>query len=173
MSGGNMQEWADLIVAVATVVAVLIAAWELRASAQTSGQTHAREAWLRYLELGLANPQFGTTKFALKHLKINSVEVMWGLGSADSERYWWFLDIMMEAAESLVNYFPEKEWQNTIKYNLLLHRDALVFIKDDESKFYSEKLSDLIEEICHDSYEFEGHASAAIYSRSDPGLSKN
>jgi hypothetical protein len=156
----------DLIVAVATVIAVLIAVWELRANAKTSGQTHAREAWMRYLDMGFNNPQFGSTQMAIKHLKIKDITDLWDAGTLDTERYWWFLDIMMEAAESLVNYFPEKSWQDTIKYNISLHEEAVRFLWQAEKGYYSDNLNDLVDEVCFKKMEA---SPTAKYPRPHPG----
>ena len=145
MTGSSsILEW---IVAIATVVALLIAAWELRANAKISGQAHAREAWMRYLELGLQYPEYSSTEVTLKILKVPNVIRLWEKESRETLKYWWFFDCMMEACESLVNYFPEREWRNTIRYNLLLHEKALRFTWDNEKSYYSDKLNAIVTEV--------------------------
>lgn len=141
----------DIVVTTATVIAVLIAGWELRSGTKISGQTHARDAWLRYLECGFQNPQFGSTALALRHCSQPSAASLWEIETNDSERYFWFLDLMMEAAESLVNYFPEKEWENTIKYNISLHKEAIIFLWDGEKNYYSERLVRIVTEVIEES----------------------
>ena len=163
-----MESIVSAIVALTTVIAVGIAVWELRENARISGQTHAREAWMRYLELGFHNPEYGSTELAIACLKLQSVSELWDKGSVESERYWWFLDVMMEATESLLRYFPEREWKNTIKYNLYLHRGALSYFWTDEEKFYSRELSDIVKQVC------SGEQNAGLkfpYSRPLPAFS--
>lgn len=138
---------ADWIVTVATVGAILIAAWELRASSRNAGQTHAREAWMQYLSLGLQNPELGATNFTIDHFKMKSVNELIEGNSIESERYLWFLDIMMEACESLINYFPTDIWKNTIKFNIRLHKGAIEALWTNERNFYSAELGKIIEEV--------------------------
>lgn len=137
-------EW---VVAAATVIALVVAAWELRASARTAGQAHAREAWSKYLELGFHHPQYGSTEMAIEKLGLKSAQALYEAGTEGAERYWWFLDIMLESCESLVNYFPEREWKNTIKFNLRLHRPAIRVTWKSEAGFYSDRLCRMMQEV--------------------------
>lgn len=137
-------EW---LVALLTLAALCIAVWELRANAKIAGQTHAREAWLRYLELGIQYPQFGSTRIAKKNLNISAIEDLYLLETDETERYLWFVDILLESCESLVNYFPEYEWQKTISYNISLHREAIEYNWNTEKDFYSKKLREKVETI--------------------------
>ena len=136
----------DLVVAATTIGALLFAASEIKENSKIAGQAHAREAWLRYLDLGFQNPQYGSTQLALRHLKMDEVEELWSKESNETEKYWWFLDTMMEACESLINYFPEQEWRNTIKFNLGLHVESLQMIWAEERDFYSESLREFVRE---------------------------
>ena len=102
---------------------------------------------MRYLELGLQNPDLSDTALAMKQLRISSVEKLVGGGTIASERYLWFLDIMMEACESLINYFPTRLWEDTIKSNLRLHLPAIRLKWPDERKFYSDNLALIVDEV--------------------------
>lgn len=137
----------DMAVGVATILALVLAGWQLRQNAKIAGQTHARGAWLRYLELGLQYPQYGSTEIAKRTLNVKSIEEIYLQESPESEAYLWFVDIMMESCESLVNYFPHKEWQDTIRYNISLHKGTIKHSWKSEGKFYSNNLQVLIGEV--------------------------
>ena len=142
-----LLEW---LLAIMTMIGLCFAGWELRANARISGQAHAREAWMRYLEHGINYPEYGSTQLAIQELGLKNLEELWIKETRETERYWWFLDIMMESCESLVNYFPENEWQNTIEYNLRLHAEALKLIWYAERQFYSENLGRLVTKVISD-----------------------
>jgi len=129
--------WATVLV---TLVALWIARRQLQYNAKAAGQAHARQAWMSYLRLGVEYPQFGSTADAMRMLGVASVDELYTRGSLETERYWWFLDIMLEAMEALVEYFPEKEWQNTIEFNLKLHRDGIQYRWPETHIFFSDQL---------------------------------
>jgi len=145
-SGVTIADW---IVAACTVAALLIAAWQLRASAQAAGQTHARSAWMEYLRLGLANPDLGEERFALSRLKLNGIEDLVSGDSLESQRYLWFLSVLMEACESLIIYFPTTYWKLTIAENLSFHREAIKEIWPQEKALYSSEMQDIVEEVIY------------------------
>jgi hypothetical protein len=117
--------FADWIVAISTVIALFFAAFQLRANARSAGQTHAREAWLMYLELGLQNPDLGSDQLAIKQFEFANASELIAGEKLDSERYLWFQSVMLEACESLLEYFPQETWTSTIKFNLSLHKEVL------------------------------------------------
>ncbi|HYD23889.1 MAG TPA: hypothetical protein VEB68_03770 [Croceibacterium sp.] len=138
---------ADWVVTVATAVGVFLAVWQLRQNAKIAGQTHARDAWIRYLEHGFQHPEYGSTELAMQCLGVSDVRQLWNEETPENERYWWFLDIMMESSESLINFFPQREWQNTIKFNLRLHAVAIRLMWKGEKQFYSDLFCELVEEV--------------------------
>ena len=163
---GQPLEW---VVAVATVIALLIAAWELRANARNGGQTHAREAWMKYLELGLQYPELGSDDIAMQHFKMKTIHDLFHSKSVAVERYIWFLDIMLEACESLIDYFPTDSWKNTIKFNIRLHEKSLRHIWVDECDFYSKALCDLVDEVFSEGGANKLDATATEVSGARPG----
>ena len=136
---------ADWIVALTTLGALVLAIRQLRDNAKAAGQAHARQAWMAYLQLGAQYPQFGSTEIAMRLLKVKSVDELYEKGAMETERYWWFLDNMLEAMEALVVYFPEQDWKNTIEFNLRLHREAVRYRWPETHMFFSEALCRIAE----------------------------
>lgn len=160
-SNGSLTDW---VVAIATVIALVFAAWQLRANAKSAGQSHAREAWMLYLQLGLQNPDLSTVKFAMKSLKMGSVHELISGGVIGSERYLWFLSVMLEACESLIEYFPSDHWIETIKFNLSLHQEAIRLLWQREACFYSEALCDIVQEFLTETQKVECIAPISVES---------
>jgi hypothetical protein len=140
-------EIANWIVTGVTATGLIVALWQLFQNNKIAGQAHAREAWMRYLEHGFQHPEYGSTDLAIQNLDVNNIHDLWNNEILETERYWWFLDIMMESCESLVKYFPQKEWKNTIQFNLRIHADAIKLMWDGERHLYSNKLCNIVDEV--------------------------
>lgn len=139
-----MLEWA---VAILTLAALCIAVWELRENAKIAGQAHAREAWLKYLELGFHNPQFGSTDLIMNHLKLTNFKDLENVDSWEGEQYLWYVDIMLESCESLINFFPKDAWIETIENNIGFHIIAIRHTWIKERTCYSNKLASIVDNL--------------------------
>lgn len=140
----EIESW---IVTGVAVIGVAVALWQQFQNNKIAGQAHAREAWIRYLEHGFQHPEYGSLELAMETLGVNDVQELWNNETPETERYWWFLDIMMEACESLVHYFPQREWQKTIQYNVRTHADAIRLMWGGEKHLYSYKLGEIVDEV--------------------------
>lgn len=144
----DIENW---IVTAAAVIGIAVALWQQFQNNKIAGQAHAREAWVRYLEHGFQNPEYGSTALAMEKLGVNDVHDLWNNETQDNERYWWFLDLMMESCESLVNFFPHREWKNTVKFSVRNHADAIRIMWDGERHMYSEALCRIVDEVLSES----------------------
>ncbi len=137
----NIAEW---IVALATVGGLIMVAWQIRESRKLAQQAAAIQSWSEYLRLGLDNPELGETWIALKSLRISSAVKLVSGETIRSQRYLWFLSIMLEAAENLIAAYPEGSWKLTVEENLRYHRPALKAFWQTEGRFYSPELRKIV-----------------------------
>lgn len=140
----GLAEW---VVAVSAVVALGLTAWQLKENARLASENFARQAWAEYLRLGLQNPELGECRAAIKFLKIGSIEDLVSGESIPSQRYLWFLAVLLEAAESLLASFPVDQWRLTVEENLGYHAEALAEIWGAEGPTYSNQLNNLVKKV--------------------------
>jgi hypothetical protein len=144
----EMENW---IVTGVAVVGLAVALWQQFQNNKIASQAHAREAWVRYLEHGFQHPEYGSTALAMETLGVNDVHELWNNETRENERYWWFLDLMMESCESLANCFPQREWKNTVKFSVRNHADAIGIMWSGERHLYSDKLCKLVDQVLAES----------------------
>lgn len=143
----NSADWANWTVALATVSALLLAAWQLRQNYRSSREVFAQQMWVEYLRLGLSNPELGETRIALKHLKIKDVHTLVAGDSISSQRYLWFLTVLLDACESLLCFSNQPRWVRTIRENLEYHREALAVMWEEERAFYTSKFDAVVRDV--------------------------
>jgi len=144
-----MDSWLpymDLAVALGTVLAVVTAVWQLRSNRRVACEEFARNLWLDYLKIGLENPHLGETRCALaEYPGITPADLMEG-DSLPSQRYLWFVTIVLDTCENIIRYLPRKDWDPTIVEQIRYHRPALeVAWRRDLRRFYSRELNEYVE----------------------------
>lgn len=143
----SISEW---VVAIATVGALLIAIWQIRENGKLARQDTAIQTWMEYVRLGLANPDLGETRIALKYLRIRSAEKLVSGDTIGSQRYLWFLTVMLDACQNLILHRFTKLWNTTIEENIRYHREALAILWPDESKHYSKTFGVLVARVLNE-----------------------
>jgi hypothetical protein len=117
---------ADWLVAIATVVALIVAVIQLRLNRQLSAENFAQSLWTEYLKLGLQNPELSQSWTAVKFLSdVNNYDDLAKGGTIGSERYLWFLTIMLDTCEAILNYLPQDTWPQTVEVQIRFHRPVL------------------------------------------------
>lgn len=144
---GASQSLSDWIVAIATVSALLLAVWQIRTNGRLARQDTAIQMWMEYLRLGLDNPDLGETRIALRYLRIKSVDNLVAGDTLNSQRYLWFLTVLLDAGENLILHRFSPLWQTTIEQNVGYHRDALALIWPEEAQHYTPQFGELVERV--------------------------
>jgi hypothetical protein len=141
----------DGLAAGGTIGALLLAVWQLRQNARLASDAAALQTWMEYLRLGLDNPDLGETRIALSRFKMKSVQALLSGNTMGSQRYLWFLTILLDACDNLVRQFSTRRWHQTVEYNLGLHRPALMACWSDVGPYYSDALGALVARVLDDS----------------------
>lgn len=133
------------MIAVATIVAVIVAIWQLRSNRRVACEDFARQIWLDYLKIGLENPELGETRCALARFPgVTAKDLI--LGDREcSQKYLWFLTIVLDTCENVLRYLPRTDWEPTLIEQLRFHRPALIEMWNDDRRFYSKALDRLVQ----------------------------
>lgn len=76
-------------------------------------QIAANEVWTNYIEWSFANPQYALSKFDVD-----------GSKSPTNEKYVWFMERLLSAAEQILNAYPNDiQWRDTFVYEFQLHQN--------------------------------------------------
>ena len=134
----------DAIVAAATLLAVGVAIWQLRSSRRVACEDFARQLWLDYLKTGLDHPEFGETRCALAAFPGMTPKDLIDGNHECSQRYLWFLTVLLDTCENVLRYLPRRDWEPTLIEQLRFHRPALKEFWDEECRFYSGALDKLV-----------------------------
>jgi len=140
-------DWANWIVALATIAALLLTVWQPRQNYQSTREVFAQQMWVEYLRLGLSNPDLGETRIALKQLKMRDASALVSGDTISSQRYLWFLTVLLDACESLLCFGNQRRWDLTIRENLAYHREALAVLWDTEHAFYTEEFDAVVRDV--------------------------
>lgn len=136
----------DNAIALLTLIALIVAVLQLRQNAKQSRESYARDAWLRYLEIGLEHPLFHSTDSAIASIGASSASDLLKLETSDSERYFWFVDIMLEASERMLLFSEEKFIEDTVLENLNFHLEAIKLTWESQGRFYSDTLRSMVDQ---------------------------
>lgn len=143
-----MPDWtaiSDVVIALCTIAAVLIAAWQLRENRKVASESFARQCWIDYLKIGLDYPELGETRVALSNYIGSTPKSLSEGNTKYSQRYLWFLTIVLDACENVIRYLPKKDWEVTLIEQVRYHRPVLNIIWDSEwSRFYSAELDRIV-----------------------------
>lgn len=139
--------WATLAAAVIAFAALLAAAIQVRLGQKMSREAGALQAYREYLRLCFDHPDFSSfNMFCVRHA--NSVQFL-GTDDLDeqSERYQWFLSILLNTVEEIVlNVSSKNEWRTALLTQLSYHRGALERIWPGLQGHYDQRLAGLVEQ---------------------------
>ena len=145
-----MSSWnsiADWIVALGTIGAVLMAVWQLRVNSRLADQNAATQMWLEYIRIGLQNPELGEGHIALKYLRVSNYEALVEGNTLKSQRYLWFLTLLLDTCETIILHKFTDRWKLTIETNLRYHKESLALFWPTEAVYYSREFGVLVEKV--------------------------
>ncbi|HEV7693531.1 MAG TPA: hypothetical protein VGO52_22040 [Hyphomonadaceae bacterium] len=122
--------------ALIAIGAALIAWWQVYKAGQLDREMQARAMYESYLRLCFENSPMSSGIEDANH---------W------TDRYEWFVSIMLNAAESVLLFVSAKdEWEETVKSQIRYHKAYLHSTKfrEREFKYYDDRMRDLIEKVC-------------------------
>lgn len=125
---------ANVIVAIIAMVALAVAAKQLKAQRENT----ALETYRQYVRLALEHPEFSGPALQLADFNDKKTK----------ERYEWFVSYLLMAAEQILDLDPNNpEWLATITTQLGYHKEYLNSSGKQYLNHYSMRLRELIERI--------------------------
>ncbi len=128
--------YADVIQALAIVVAVVLAFYTVITNQITQQKNIAAETWRDYEKISFENPQFlmreKTIDFLAKKLVIEGQPVP--IDAVEREffyrenfsKYQWYISIMLLSCEEVLKIKKlEKDWENTLKHQMKIHENFI------------------------------------------------
>jgi hypothetical protein len=161
MESGNWAEWATAGVAVG---ALGFAWWQIneakgsRADSTTLAHDEATlQVWNDYLRLCFQHPEYSSAEMVKRILPGKTLEGILKQLSCESERYLWFLSIMMNSCEQVLLRQPsEITWRRALKAQIGYHSEVIEVLWDSGwSDHYGSEMNTLVREAL-----MEAHANA-------------
>lgn len=137
--------WATFVAALIAFAALLAAAIQVRLAQKISRESGALQAYREYLRLCFDHPDFSS--FNMFRAKHPDSERFLGTNVLDeqSERYQWFLSILLNTVEEIVlNVSSKNEWRTALVTQLSYHGGALEVIWPALKGHYDQRLNNLV-----------------------------
>jgi hypothetical protein len=119
----NASTVATVVMAVAAIVALIYAHWQISENRRAESRGNANELWRETLRLGFDNPKLSDPTlnpgaFDYEELTID--------GSAELfQKYEMFVDTILNASEEIFSVSPSREWLAALRLQLRPHRSYL------------------------------------------------
>ena len=146
LNWGSVPDW---MVGTAAVLALFLAFAQIQVTNALSKRNYASQIWLEYLKIGLEHPELGEDWIAMRELKLKSLADLVAGESIESQRYLWFLTIVLDACDAILRNLSRPLWDKTIRAQITFHKGALGECWSQGacwSRFYGPRLNQLIME---------------------------
>ncbi|MGO8235348.1 hypothetical protein ACC806_03950 [Rhizobium ruizarguesonis] len=112
---------------------------------RTSKESEALQAYSAYLDRCVQYPQFSSWEMFEKHCGAGDIENVWKTLSKESERYLWFLSILITVCDQIIVDVPKsKLWEPILLTQLGYHKEFLRVAPERFVSAYHEKTVALI-----------------------------
>jgi hypothetical protein len=119
----NAVTLANLVMAAAAIAALIYAHLQISENRKVERQANANELWRETLRLAFENPKLADPTLRLADFDYENRTVD---GSVELfQKYEIFVDTMLNASDEILGVTPSKEWQASVRIQLLPHRDYL------------------------------------------------
>jgi hypothetical protein len=119
----NATTIATVVMAVAALVALIYAQWQISENRRAESRGNANELWRETLRLGFDNPKLSDptlnpATFDYEKLTIDGDPELF-------QKYEMFVDTILNASEEIFSVSPSKEWLAALRLQLRPHRAYL------------------------------------------------
>ncbi|KQS76425.1 hypothetical protein [Rhizobium sp. Leaf383] len=137
---------------VAAVLALLYAARQVKASRKMAQEANALQSHREYLSLCLVHPELSSSiLFAKAHGDLRSFDHIEEEHSRESERYLWFLTILLNNCEQVLRSTPgSKAWRTVLKEQIRYHHPVIHKVWPKWEKGYTDAVAGLVREALAD-----------------------
>ena len=130
------------------IAALFPATRQFQENARIARETVALNAYNDYLRIAFENPEFCCAHLAAKKIGIGSWTGIQGKVTPESEKYLWYLSILLNAAEQIVSNVPLSDtWINTIRDQFRYHYSPLKEIWPIWQSHYEGDIKRLVDEV--------------------------
>jgi hypothetical protein len=120
----KVDTFANLVVAVAAVVALVYAHLQIVESQRAERESNANELWRQTLTLGVENPKLSDPSLKLADFDYERLTVD---GSRELfQKYEIYVDTILNASDEILDIAPTIPWKTSLRLQLLPHRDYLL-----------------------------------------------
>lgn len=146
---GSVAEWVSAIVAGG---ALCYAVFQVRDSRQAGRELDARATHREYLSLCMQHPELSSSIMFAKKTNRSDFHGIAEELTPESESYLWFVSILLNNCEQILESIPEKEgWREILRSQLEYHRPVLLVKWKDWKNSYTPKTRKLVDEVIKDS----------------------
>ena len=120
----NAVTLGTLLMAVAAVAALIYAHLQITEGRKAEQRANANELWRETLRLAFENPKLSdpTLKLAAFDYEDRTID-----GSPELfQKYELYVDTILNASDEILGVAPTKEWEASVRFQLLPHRDYLL-----------------------------------------------
>jgi hypothetical protein len=135
--------FATAIAAAIALAAVILAFCQISINRRQAHETLAMEAYRALLQMCFEHPQYSSAELYAKDVKLcrNVQEINLGEESVESERYLWFLSILLNTCEEILeSVAPDPAWEAVIGVQLSYHEYSLQILWPEWYKYYGDEL---------------------------------
>lgn len=110
----RFAHFSEIATAIIAILALIIAAWQIQASASIQREASAREAFKEYLKIAIDKPELADAR----------------LSASDApdarSRYAWFVTYFLYSAEQIYDIYPDDPaWRNSLAEEICYHQAYL------------------------------------------------
>lgn len=137
------------IAAAIAVVAVFIALWQIKINRRQARETLAMEAHRLLVQTCFKFPEYSTAEMYAKFVKgCRLKEVRLDEMTVESERYLWFLSLLLNTCEQIIETVcPDSAWDAVVANHLSDHEHSLRFLWPGWRKYYAPALQDRVDQL--------------------------
>jgi len=134
-------------IAIATII---IGVWQVRRTILVARETNALETYNDYLKLCVERPELSSHTLAVRTLPGETVKGILRQLTVETERYLWFVSVMLNACEKIVlsaRLTEQKDpaWTAVVLSQLSYHRSTLREVWPEWRRHYSDELRGFVE----------------------------
>jgi hypothetical protein len=131
--------------------ALLLAKRQIDANHRISSEQDAQATYSDYLKLCFENPELACSDLAIKTLPTKSFEGLGSITTKESERYIWFLSMMLSANEKIYFSCPnDAAWLRCIKSQIGYHWESLKEVWPNMKGHFSPGFCAIVEDVLED-----------------------
>jgi hypothetical protein len=119
----ELAEVGEVFTGIAAVSALGLGVWQVNRSERAASEASAYRTYDEYTRLCMENPELASFDVAKKYLGFKSAKELWDAQTKESERYLWFVVLMLQAFERIMKDAPDAgDWEKPLIEQIQYHQ---------------------------------------------------